>query len=452
MWLALCFLVFLGLYQVCLKSVWKQCQRQRAELATEAGMFSLLSEYEPFLLERYDLFYLDTSFRSGTEKQDELCSHLWRFVDMNLKNILGKPLFGLELKGVNLEDLERATDGSGEVFYQQAVRVMKQKTGVSLAEDWLDLEQYRVTAEDYAVHFQQDYKTYEGKVRDYEEELEEDALVWDGLRDSFTLSMTLPQSWDISRKMIRLEQVPSHRELSLGSGGVSGGSDNLPDKQWFVSYLCEYLTQAQDMVQESEEEYYLDYQLEYVLAGNASDRENLEQVIRELLLMREGVNYMFLLSHPAYERKAETLAYVLAGLTGNEALIKSIKHLILLGWACGESLVEVRQLLSGYELSFVKSEDDWQVPFSGVLSLVGNPGRYDMQKHLQQGISYEDSLRMLLILKPKEELAMRALDIIEGELQQEEGREKIHLDHCVERMTAQIWLDGIFLERNAGYE
>lgn len=454
-WLALCFLVLLSLYQVCLKSIWKQNQRSRAEQSVEAGTFSLLSEYEPCLLERYDLFYIDTSFRTGTERPDEICSHLWRFIDMNLKNALDQPVYGLELKGVNVKNLSRATDESGKVFYEQAVRIMKERTGVSLAEGWLELEQYRKDADEQAARFQEACDRYEGAVEDYadeEEELDEEAFTWDGLRKSFTLAMTIPDGQEISSKMIRLQTVPSQRTLSEGVGSTDNPGDGILDKQWFIGYLCEYLTQAQEVFTASEEERYLDYQLEYVIGGSASDQENLEMVIQRLLLLREGINYTFLLSHSDYEEKAELLAHVLAGLTGNEALIRSVKHLILLGWAYGESLVEVRQLLNGSELSLIKLEEDWQVPLSGLLSLIGNPGRYDRQKNGQEGIGYEDCLKMLLMLQSRETLAMRALDIIEGELQMQKGCEKIHLDHCVEQMTVQVWFDGIYLERSTGYE
>ncbi len=51
-WTALCFLVFLGLYLVCLQSVQKQYQKKQAEQAVETGMFSLFSEYEPHLLKQ----------------------------------------------------------------------------------------------------------------------------------------------------------------------------------------------------------------------------------------------------------------------------------------------------------------------------------------------------------------------------------------------------------------
>ena len=126
------------------------------------------------------------------------------------------------------------------------------------------------------------------------------------------------------------------------------------EKQWFISYLCEYFPQAQEVLagKEHKGERWLDYQMEYVLCGHASDQENLEQVILQILLLREGVNYVFLLSHPAYSDQAQMLATLLAGLTGNAELIKGLKHLILLDGPYGESVVELRQLLAGYEFVF----------------------------------------------------------------------------------------------------
>lgn len=454
-WLALCFLVFLGLYQICLKSVWKQLQRQRAVQAAETGMFSLLSEYEPHLLEDYDLFFLDTSFQSGKEQTGELCSHLWHFMSLNLQDGRGDPVYGMQMKGVDIGGLVRATDGEGMVFYRQAIRIMKERTGISLAEDWILQDVFQKDVEEQKERFQRDSDYYEGSVVDYddeEEEIEEESREWDGIWDSFTLSMAIPEGRELSSRSVSADQMPSHRDLSEGIGKADGTEGDLVEKQWFISYLCEYLRHAQEMLPNPRETGYLDYQLEYIIGGNPSDRENLDQVIRELLLMREGANYTFLLLHPEYKEKAELLSLLLVGITGNEALIKSVKHLILLGWAYGESLVEVRQLLNGYELSPIKEEADWQVPLSGVLSLIGNPGKYDEQRNRQEGICYETCLRILLMLKTPEVLAMRALDVIEGELRTQPDCGKIHIDHCVEGMTAKIWLDGIYMERTAVYE
>ncbi|MCC8140805.1 MAG: DUF5702 domain-containing protein, partial [Lachnospiraceae bacterium] len=269
----------------------------------------------------------------------------------------------------------------------------------------------------------------------------------------FALSQAVKSSAALSEKSIPLSNVPSGRDLSVGVGSVDGSEDGVLEKQLFISYLCDYMTNAQEaLAAEESGSAYLNYQMEYILCGQASDQQNLEQTLRMLLLMREGVNYAFLLSHPTYSEKAETLAYLLAGITLNEALIQSVKQLILLGWAYGESLVEVRQLLQGYELAVVKEEADWQLPLGGVLGLIGNPGRYDAQSPAQEGISYETCLRIFLTTKSAQTLAMRSLDVIEGELQLEEGCEQIHLDHCIEGLTAQVWMNDIYMERTYQYE
>ena len=78
--------------------------------------------------------------------------------------------------------------------------------------------------------------------------------------------------------------------------------------------------------------------------------------------------------------------------------------------------------------------------------------QYDTPEHRQEGVSYKTYLRMFLSFQPAENLSMRALDVIEGELRQIEGCERIHLDHCIEQLTAQVWMQDLYLERTYGYE
>lgn len=465
-WLALSFLVFLSFYFVCLQSVWKQYQRKQAEQAAEAGMFSLFSEYEPHLLKKYDLFCLDTSFGGGVERTDELCSHLWKFTEQNITDASGGPLYGLNLQGVNIERMVRLTDGFGASFFHQAVEVMKEKTGVSAADDWIleDLLQRQGDAEGDTERFQEDCNEYEGSVRDYEEEDDEEddeeedqsmdpqARQWDGLWNEFTLEKAVPGDFPVSEKTVVSETPPSQRELSVGAGKTAETTEQILQKPWLIRYLCEYMSHAQEMLPERREEGWLDYQLEYIIAGKTSDSENLSSVIGRLLLIREGANYIFLLTHPELKEKAEALALVLAGMTGNIGLVKSLEQLILLGWAYGESVVEVRQLLGGSELVLMKGTENWQVPLSGLLPALNDPGRYDVQVHRQEGIDYETYLSLFLMAGSAEDLCMRALDVIEGEVSRMEGCQNLHLDHCVDFITAQIWMENIYLERSYGYE
>lgn len=457
-WMTLCFLVFLGLYLVCMQSVWKQYQRKQAEQAVEAGMFSLFSEFDPRLFDQYDLFCLDASFGGRTERTEEMAGHLWQFTQNNISTASGEPLYGLNLEGVYIKGMIRLTDASGAAFFRQAVEIMKEKSGFSIAEDWVLQDLIQKDTEENARRFQEDCASCEGSVRDYRDEEEEEQKIdpearrWDGVWNGYVLSKAVPGEYPVSEKSAALGSAPSGRELSVGMGRAAGTENQILQKQWFISYLCDYLKQAQEMLPQSRAEGWLDYQLEYVIAGKGSDRENLDAVVKRILLIREGMNYVFLLTHPELKQKAETLALILAGMTGNEGIIKSLEQLILLGWAYGESLVEVRQLLDGKELAVIKDTADWQVPLSGLLPLLNDPGRYDAQSKKQEGYGYETCLRIFLMLESAETLSMRALDVVEGEIRCLPGGGNIHLDHCIDGLTAQVWMGEVYLERNYGYE
>lgn len=448
-WLALSFLVFLGLYEACMQSAWKGYERQKAERAVQAGVFSLFSEYEPHLFQKYDFLGVDTSFQSGREQTEKLCSHLWHFTELNA----GK----LSMQGVNLKEIVRLTDGKGSVFYHQAIRIMKEKTGASLAEDWLFDEGLAKDMEEDAARYLDASEELEEKSIDYEEEdedAEETIQEWEELRENFWLSMVLPREGTLSRQAVDLSGVPSARELSQGIGNPDGTEQSLLSKQWFIGYLCDYFSDAEEMLHEGRESSgYLDYQLEYIICGNASDQENLEQIVGRLLLLREGANYVFLQTHSDYREKAELLATILGTLLLAPESIEVIEQLILLGWSYAESVVEVRQLLQGQELSVVKQEEDWQVPLSSALSLAGDPGKYDVQAHKQQGLGYQSYLKIFLNLTSWDTLSMRGLDIVEGVVRQMDATcRNFHVDHCMEQVTAQVWIQDMYLERIYRYE
>ena len=100
-------------------------------------MFSLFSEFEPHLFQQYDLFCLDTSFGGKTERTEEIASHLWQFTQNNITDASGEFLYGLHLEGVYVKGMIRLTDASGAAFFRQAVEIMNEKTGFSIAEDWM---------------------------------------------------------------------------------------------------------------------------------------------------------------------------------------------------------------------------------------------------------------------------------------------------------------------------
>ena len=157
----------------------------------------------------------------------------------------------------------------------------------------------------------------------------------------------------------------------------------------------------------------LSYELEYVLYGDPSDEVNLSTVVNRLMWMREGMNLLFLSTSEEKQAAAEELALKLAGWTGPaaEVLVPLVTVAILAAWAYGESLIDVRTLLSGDRVPILKTEGSWNSDLSGLADIL--KGRFTAGPDVSFGMSYRDYLRVLLFLGNGEKHAFYAMDMIQ---------------------------------------
>lgn len=160
----------------------------------------------------------------------------------------------------------------------------------------------------------------------------------------------------------------------------------------FASYT-DYLEEASG--QESGK--LLDYMVEYILYGENSDRKNISRCITELALLREGMNIAYLITDSSKRKEAEMLAASLVGFTGNIAVVKAAKYLIMGAWAFGESILELKQLYKGEKVEFIKTKENWQLSLEKLLSMDFSQSEYS--KETKKGLLYEEYLRMLLLLE-----------------------------------------------------
>ena len=105
---------------------------------------------------------------------------------------------------------------------------------------------------------------------------------------------------------------------------------------------------------------------------------------------------------------------------GMPALTKAMQHALLLGLAYGESLLDVRILLSGGKIPLLKDAASWKLSFATLGSLGNLLERVDGSE-AEEGLSYTDYLRILLQMCRRSDLKLRALDLIQYRLQKQEG-------------------------------
>lgn len=431
-------------------------QGARTQTANIAGMatFSVLGEFEKPLLDEYEIFAVDGSYGSGSFKSEKVKSRLEHYLTINTNpkdgvfSVWCFDPWNLSLADTKLTGYALLTDEFGEPFYQQAVRYMK-ANAASLALDKLtEYSENTNTIQKWEKEYERRRKENDGQLSGLEdkkqqkmEQLESEAA------ESGTEIVEVPRAQNPLKEIAKLRRK-STLEIVTGGKTVSDkrvqtgklpskhrpGNGTLKLKKENSGFLAnalfrEYLMLHFPNYLSSEKTGKLDYQLEYILGGKVSDKKNLKYVVNRLLLIREGMNYLYALEAPEMNGKAEGLAVTLTGFLGMPALTAATKHALLLAWAYGESLIDVRTLLDDGKVPLFKDAGSWKLTLENLGRITeileqGNTGG-------TQGLSYSEYLRILLNLGSLTEQKMRALDMIQCNLRENAETANFYAVNCV---------------------
>ena len=196
----------------------------------------------------------------------------------------------------------------------------------------------------------------------------------------------------------------------------------------------------------------LDYELEYLLTGKDSDIVNLSGVVDTLTGIREAANALYLFTDEEKCAEAEVVAWVVCGLLEVPQLVDLLKASILLAWSFAESLHDVEVLLQGGKIPLMKTADTWYYSLANALTgfqlteLAENKG----------GLSYEDYLRILLMLTNEDTLTKRAMNLVEANIRLTPGNKEFRLDGCYVKAEAFVRVNSAYgycyeITRQKGY-
>lgn len=412
-----------------------QAAKNLGRLETDRAIYSVFGEYQKELLEQYHVFGLDGSYGTGSYTEENLISRMH--------------YYGTEGTEHEITDIQYLTDNSGQAFREQVLTYMEQTNGIGmirkftgLTEEWEEqeiqgneMEKIREEStpeiEEISSMLENTADTGSGEK---EADVENPFHFMDKIEQYGILSVVLPKDMILSEKEITLESQVSYRNLRTGRGSFPSrtGTDGIEEKLLFDEYVINRYTSAVPEGESDEKNRTLDYEIEYILAGKTSDKENLESVLFRIFLIRMALNYAFLLTDTEKQGQAEILALAVAALLLVPEAVEGIKHLVLIAWAAGESVTDIRTLLSGKRAALVKTTDNWQTSLTSLFTL--GEGSGTEENDAQEGIYYKDYLRILLFLENSKDVTMRALDRIEENLRTEQKLGFFHADQCVTRL------------------
>ncbi len=417
--------------------------RMKCELATDMALESAFAEYNRELLDKYDLYFIDTSYGSNVPSIKELEEHIKDYVSYNIDPSKGTfsliypaNFTGLRQNELKVTEISYASDAAGRVFKRQAIQALEDMYGVTMAKNMVSKAQSTIS--DYEASGIEDEHPDE-KRREVEERLNgiDYKVPENPARNAFDdrpgILNFVMRTDGLSEKTIDTGEYISHRQTNKGTGLHGGQTDteSIISELMFDEYLLAKCTSYTDDHKDTGP----DYELEYILYGRNTDKANLREAVERLLLLRYGADAAFIFSDPKRKETVKGIATVIATLLLVPEIAEPLTDLILLAWAYGESVSDVVRLMAGERVPLGKTEEDWKMPLWGLISLktsahpTGQTG---------SGFSYEDYLRVFLFFEDKTDKCMRSMDVIEMNLRQTEGNSGFRMDGCAEYVSIAV--------------
>ncbi len=422
--------LFLGMICALTESVRSQMIRMNTEGVMDASLRSCFGEYDQRLYKRYDLLYIDSSYRGAeTGGIDSVIAHLIRY--MNENTDYSDTGAAGDWYGQNPEDASAlswvfASDEGGKPLKRQAVEYMEKYGKIS----YMDA----VNSGKGSVK--------RGKKSNFFDE-------WDSILesiDAYGLPLTNPGK--IVRGMVLSEDEflkggltgramygdrPSARGLKQGAG-----TSKLKRKNEDDDLFTEYLMQKCGCYTEFYPEQKLTAELEYIVYGESTDRDNMVCAVKELMDIRLCDNLRCIKGDGGRMAAAYARAYEIVMYNTLEppppVLVKLVRDSIVYAWAYGESAMDVSRLLNKGKCRIIKSSSDVELSLEDIVNfrsgLFGSGG---------EGFSYKELMGMFVSLTDDETRRMRCMDIVEGNCR-EFYNSGFRIDGCVEYLRAKASL------------
>lgn len=435
--------VVLSLYFVLVEAVRENTLRLEAECIVDTAMNSVLAEYHRVLLERYNLFFVDSSYGSAYPSFYNTEAHLREYIDRNCSSGDGKgPLEKdddfwevyidpLEMKVVDTQILavSLATDNAGYNFQKQAVKAWESDSGVGLlkeVQDWITvIEEHALldnNTEAMISSLENQLRAIKGR-KQLEDEVWVSVSVENPMEEIFEqrkkglLWCVGDGILEVSSKRVNLENYISARKKSgkYNKGNIENkGNLTLYERLVFGEYLLKYAGNYRKVREESG----LDYQIEYLLFGEDSDTGNLGKTAAAICGIREAANLIYIMNDDEKRAEARGIASAMSMALLVPEAEPLLEGIILVGWSCVESIQDVRDLMDGMKVPLLKN-----------------------QKNESLELQYEDYLRILLYFSNLETITYRFMDVLEMDIRKTKGNQFFRIDGCIDYFEAKVSIE-----------
>lgn len=415
----------------------------------------ILANYHRELKERYHLFLLDPAFVAETGITEEIQSYFEKSICNSEKT---KNLYPFQIQTISIvrevyPDEEKLapvkhqireymkyqslSDWTDELVGKMTILSDKDRQEEEIKE-LLDQQQEDVDSYEEEKRLEEGMEE-EDEVPEFADDTEKDLVeaptedpretVMEAARRGI-LRVVLPEGKSISSRKITALSLPSE-ELKAMSGeeklervidfsglgeiknmfaksNIDFAMGNVSTEAMTIAYIMDSFSNFSKKIDGATK---LNYEVEYIINGGKTDKENLESMAKKILLFRFGTNFAYALNDASLNAQALSAATAIVGIFGIPPLITAVKTMVLAAASYAEAILDVRSLLDGNKISILKNPANWMISIENIGKLLDSRAE---TTHDENGISYEDFLKIFLLAQPnKENKYAKILDLMQ---------------------------------------
>ena len=433
-----CMALFIGLMYGARESA----VRAKAREAADISIRSVFGEYNKELWREYNLLFVDATYGYGTDSfilpEEHYIGYLNENFDEGGLSVLGsKDLLKLSTTYSETDEIRLATDNNCAAIRMQAANFMKHKYGVAYVQNIYDsIQEYEATLENATESEELNTEPIDSPVlEEYKESYGEVILGEKDVSLLSTLRLVIKDVSGVSGVSLKSETLSSERPLNKGNftkNQLPEQADNLLFKEYLFEYTNNYLNSDKDTV--------LRYETEYLISGKNVDSHNLESVVNRLLIIREAMNLKTLKSDEARMNTVRLFSKIVTTAMGQPELAPALEESTVTLWSFAESVKDVKLLLAGKKVPFVKTPEEWQSSLRGFFS-------DDNEDGYESGLTYGDYMRVFLTMADSDVLAKRFVDLCELNVRKWTDNSHFRMDFCFDG-----WVVTSYMQSEFGYQ
>lgn len=402
----------------------------------------IMADYNGELFKRYHLLFIDTTYGTGSNGYLEEKIGDYLDVSLNGNEEMDQGIYQYSIEDICITNEVGILDEELKLLKNQIVEYEKDAGLMDFAGALFeDVENTADTVEIAASETEQNAR--EGNntqnTEAASEKVEDPRDVLSNMLEGGILNLVMPGN-TLSEDQFPLgnasdayreERNAGFRDIGFLTGFLrNAGADHsfsgLKQETALLHYLLNHFSNGVN----SYDDTVLKCELEYILEGRTSDKENMEAVVDDLIWLRMPINYTYLLSDTTKKEEAEVVAIGICVATGTPEFEKVVQYLLLGCWSYAEAIYDVKDLLSGEKVPFVKNEKAWKTDLKS-LTCSQKTGE-------AEGFGYEEYLLLLFAKKygiQMHDVYGRMLDVMEVNIQQENP--EFQIKNCIGQLDIQ---------------